>query len=79
MNVSKKQSDPYKPNIGLFSWLKIWCNSFFRKLGEVLTIESYHNSLPEACVLDYYVAGFWYPFHRTANSYQNSVAVKIKY
>lgn len=30
------------------------------KLGEVLTIESYHNSLPEACVLDYYVAGFWF-------------------
>ncbi|XP_073239742.1 ciliary-associated calcium-binding coiled-coil protein 1-like isoform X2 [Porites lutea] len=30
------------------------------KVGEVLTIESFHNSLPEACVLDYYVAGFWF-------------------
>ena len=36
---------------------------FHRKLAEVLSIENYHISLPEACVLDYYVAGFWYPFH----------------
>lgn len=32
-----------------------------RKLAEVLLIENYHISLPEACILDYYVAGFWYP------------------
>ncbi|XP_020603682.1 uncharacterized protein LOC110042653 [Orbicella faveolata] len=31
------------------------------KLAEVLSIENYHISLPEACILDYYVAGFWYP------------------
>nr|XP_058958332.1 ciliary-associated calcium-binding coiled-coil protein 1-like isoform X2 [Pocillopora verrucosa] len=30
------------------------------KLAEVLSIENYHISLPEACVLDYYVAGFWF-------------------
>jgi len=30
------------------------------KLAEVLLIENYHISLPEACVLDYYVAGFWF-------------------
>ncbi|XP_078357529.1 ciliary-associated calcium-binding coiled-coil protein 1-like isoform X1 [Oculina patagonica] len=30
------------------------------KLAEVLAIENYHISLPEACVLDYYVAGFWF-------------------
>ncbi|RMX57731.1 hypothetical protein pdam_00004990 [Pocillopora damicornis] len=30
------------------------------KLAEVLSIENYHISLPEACVLDHYVAGFWF-------------------
>lgn len=30
------------------------------KLAEVLLIENYHISLPEACILDYYVAGFWF-------------------
>ncbi|XP_022807450.1 uncharacterized protein C10orf107 homolog isoform X3 [Stylophora pistillata] len=30
------------------------------KLAELLSIENYHISLPEACVLDYYVAGFWF-------------------
>lgn len=30
------------------------------KLAEVLLIENYNISLPEACILDYYVAGFWF-------------------
>lgn len=30
------------------------------KLAEVLSIENYRISLPEACLLDYYVAGFWF-------------------
>ncbi|XP_074614391.1 ciliary-associated calcium-binding coiled-coil protein 1-like isoform X2 [Acropora palmata] len=30
------------------------------KLAEMLLIENYHISLPEACILDYYVAGFWF-------------------
>ena len=37
---------------------KISSNS---KLADILSIENHHISLPDACVLDYYVAGFWYP------------------
>ncbi|KAK2558549.1 Ciliary-associated calcium-binding coiled-coil protein 1 [Acropora cervicornis] len=41
------------------------------KLAEVLLIENYHISLPEACILDYYVAGFWYPLSFCIESEKN--------
>lgn len=48
------------------------------KLAEVLSIENYHISLPEACVLDYYVAGFWYPF-KYEKSLKSELKTKLKF
>ncbi|KAK3739821.1 hypothetical protein QZH41_009067 [Actinostola sp. cb2023] len=42
------------------------------KLAEILNIDDFHISLPEACVLDYYVAGFWFTKEQNFNTQQSS-------
>ncbi|XP_031564152.1 ciliary-associated calcium-binding coiled-coil protein 1-like isoform X2 [Actinia tenebrosa] len=42
------------------------------KLAEILNLTNYHISLPEACVLDYYVAGFWFTKEENFNNQQTS-------
>ncbi|XP_001628945.2 ciliary-associated calcium-binding coiled-coil protein 1 [Nematostella vectensis] len=47
------------------------------KMAEILGIENYHISLPEACVLDYYVAGFWFTKEQNFNTQQGSAFVTV--
>ena len=42
--------------------IQIFSNWWSRKMSEYLLLDGYETSLSQVIVLDYYVAGLWYPY-----------------